>query len=78
MTKKQNTPSEKKLAVIDTLIKRRIKKGWSQTDLAQAIGSRQPTISCLEQGGCNPTLQTLEKIAEALDMRLDISMKRKR
>ena len=61
--------------VIQTIIKHRLKKGWSQTELAEAIGSRQPVISRLEQGGGNPSLKTLGRIAKALDLSLWISMK---
>ena len=60
--------------VVHTIIKYRLKKGWSQTELAEAIGSRQPVISRLERGEGNPSLQTLQRIASALDLRLKVSM----
>ena len=61
--------------VVKTIINQRIKRGWSQTKLAEAIGSRQPVISRLERGEGNPSLQTLHKIANALDLSLQVSMK---
>lgn len=61
--------------VVKTIIDQRIKRGWSQTQLADAIGSRQPVISRLERGEGNPSLQTLRKIAKALDLSLQVSMK---
>jgi len=61
--------------VIKTIINQRIKRGWSQKKLAEAIGSRQPVISRLERGGANPSLQTLQRIAKALDLSLQVSMK---
>ena len=61
--------------VIRTIINERIKRGWSQTELARAVGSRQPVISKLEKGGGNPSLQTLNKIANALGLSLKVSMK---
>lgn len=61
--------------VVRTIIKERIKRGWSQAELAEAVGSRQPVISRLELGEGNPSLQTLQKIANALDLSLQISMK---
>lgn len=61
--------------VIKIIIRERNKRGWSQTDLAEAIGSRQPVISRLERGGGNPSLQTLTKIAQALDLSLEVSMR---
>lgn len=61
--------------VVRTIIKARIKRGWSQTELAEAIGSRQPVISRLERGDSNPSLQTLSRIAKALDLSLKVSMR---
>jgi len=61
--------------LVKTIINQRIKRGWSQTQLAEAIGSRQPVISRLEQGNGNPSLSTLQKIAKALDLSLQVSMK---
>ena len=61
--------------LIQTVIKKRLERGWSQTQLAEAIGSRQPVISRLERGDGNPSLRTLERIAKALDLSLQISMK---
>ncbi len=61
--------------VVKTIIKERVKRGWSQTELAEAIGSRQPVISRLERGDGNPSLQTLNRIAKALDLSLKVSMR---
>lgn len=60
--------------VVKTIIRERTKRGWSQTELAEAIGSRQPVISRLERGEGNPSLQTLERIAKALGLSLKVSM----
>lgn len=51
-------------------------KGLSQEELARRIGSTQPAVARLEAGGLTPTLGTLERIAEALDLRLDIRFAR--
>ena len=61
--------------VIRTIIAERTKRGWSQSDLAAAIGSRQPVISRLERGGGNPSLETLQRIARALDLSLKVTMR---
>ncbi len=61
--------------VVKTIIKHRHKRGWSQAELAEAVGSRQPVISRLERGEGNPSLQTLHKIANALNLSLQVSMK---
>jgi len=66
---------EPEYEVVKTIINQRIKRGWSQTQLAEAVGSRQPVISRLERGEGNPFLQTLHEIAKALDLSLQVSMK---
>ena len=51
----------------------------SQSRLARAVGIRQPAISRLERGEFNNiTLSTLIKVADALDLDLDISLKARR
>ena len=65
---------EPEYEVVKTIIRERIKRGWSQTQLAEAVGSRQPVISRLERGDSNPSLQTLGKIAKALNLSLKVSM----
>ena len=61
--------------VVKTIIKERIKRGWSQAELAEAIGSLQPVISRLERDDGNPSLQTLGRIAKAFDLSLKVSMR---
>ncbi len=48
-------------------------KGLTQTDLAAAIGTSQWVISRAESRKGNPSLMTLLKIAEALDVRLTLT-----
>ncbi|MDP2920074.1 MAG: helix-turn-helix transcriptional regulator, partial [Dehalococcoidia bacterium] len=60
-----------KYAMIQSIIERRNQLRMSQTELAKAIGTKQPAISRLEKGDTNTTLRTFFKVADALD--LDIS-----
>ncbi|SCG79254.1 helix-turn-helix domain-containing protein [Micromonospora humi] len=46
--------------------------GWSQTQLARAAGMTQSAVARFEAGGTIPTLVILERLARALDMRLDV------
>jgi DNA-binding XRE family transcriptional regulator len=62
-----------KYDMVRALIKRRNKLGISQAELARIIGTQQPAISRLENGDNNATLNTLFKVADALD--LDIFLK---
>ena len=64
-----------KYEMIQKLIERRNKLNMSQTQLAKIIGTKQPAISRLERGDYNTTLETLFKVASALDLDLEISLK---
>lgn len=46
----------------------REKKGYSVQTLADKIGMKRPNLSRLEHGHHQPSLETLERIAEALDI----------
>jgi|GEM_PF-4586758 len=47
--------------------------GMSQRWLAQEAGTTQRVISLLEAGKYNPTLTLLERLAEAMNMRVQIT-----
>ena len=66
-----------KYKLIRALIQRRNELRLSQVQLASIIGKQQPAISRLERGDGNVTLGTLFKVANALNTRLDISLKPK-
>jgi len=61
-------------AVIEMIIKKRIEMGLSQKELARKIGTKQSAISRLESGTYNPSLSFLQKVGEALDAKLKISL----
>ncbi|MEV6690348.1 helix-turn-helix transcriptional regulator [Micromonospora sp. NPDC051196] len=46
--------------------------GWSQSQLARAAGMTQSAVARFEAGGTVPTLAVLERLARALDRRLDV------
>lgn len=60
------------------LRKRRKSWGMSQRGLADRCGSTQSTIARIEAGVANPTTQTLEEIAHALNQDLLINFIPKR
>jgi ribosome-binding protein aMBF1 (putative translation factor) len=45
-------------------------KGISQAELGRRIGSTQPAIARLEAGRVSPTLETLDRVAAALEVEL--------
>lgn len=53
---------------IEKILIFRRRKGWTQQDLADAVGIHRATVSQLEVGLKTPSLATLGKIAEALDL----------
>lgn len=64
-------------AVIEMIIKKRIERGLSQKELARKIGTKQSAISRLESGTYNPSLSFLQKVGEALGVKLKISLAEK-
>ena len=60
------------------LIAARARAGLSQTEVAQKMGTSQSTIARLESGNGKPTLNTLEKFAEATGMEVQIALVPKR
>lgn len=66
---------EPKYRLISRLIGARLKKGLTQGELARKLGTKQSAIARLESGNFNPTLEFLQKIADALGTRLVIDFK---
>lgn len=66
----------KDVELIDTvavkLMEARSKAGMTQKQLAEATGIYQADISKIERGLANPSLSTLQRLADGLGMRLSI------
>lgn len=56
----------------------RHRKGWSQRELAEKAGVPQSTVGRIETGALSPRLDTLERLAFALDAEVVIQPKRDR
>ena len=52
----------------------RIEKNITQNQLAEMIGTKQSNISRLESGEYNPSLEFLNKVAQALGKSLEIRL----
>ena len=52
----------------------RIKLGLTQTQLAEMVGTKQPSIARLENGEGSPSLSFLEKVAEALGAEVKVHL----
>ena len=77
-TKYQETEQNFKLILdlADEILRLRMEKGWSQTELARRAETKQANISRLESGLSNPSVNFLQKVAKALDADLTISFKK--
>jgi len=64
--------SDKCIAIIDELIELRKAKGLTQRELAKATNLAQPAIARLERKAAIPQLDTLLKVAAALDYELEL------
>lgn len=60
--------------VISKLISVRVKRGITQKELAQRIGTKQSAIARFEAGNINPSLGFLEKMAEVMGYKLTINL----
>ena len=61
-------------AIAEKVTERRVGLGYSQRELAELVGTTQSAIARLERGGRPPRIDTLLKIAEALDCELSVEL----
>lgn len=62
------------LKVADAVVNARAKVGLSQSELASITGIDQSDISKIERGVANPSINTLNRLAKALGMELQIAI----
>jgi transcriptional regulator with XRE-family HTH domain len=65
-------------AVADKVAERRQQRGLSQRELAELVGTTQSAIARLERGGRPPRIDTLLRIADALECDLVVELKPRR
>jgi HTH-type transcriptional regulator / antitoxin HipB len=53
---------------------RREELGWSQRQLAERAGMTQPGVARFDAGGTMPTIPVLERLADALGLRLTVAL----
>ncbi len=64
---------ESEFTLAHSLIEARVRAGLTQEELADKMGTSQPTIARLESGH-KPSLKTLERVAEVTNSRLMIQL----
>jgi len=69
---------DSEFSILEGIIKARKKAGLTQEDLDRRIGTKQPALSRLEKGGFETAkIETLRKIADALNLRLIVKLESK-
>ena len=61
--------------IADGVVEQRRARGLSQQELAELCGTTQSAIARLESGGRPPRIDTLLRIANALDCELQVRLK---
>ena len=56
------------------ILRLRQAKGWTQSQLADALNTKQSVVARLESGSHRPSLSTLGKICRALGARLEVRL----
>ena len=73
--RKEYDKLEPEFQLAHSLITARLKKGWTQAELARRVGMQQPNIARLEGGSYDRvSLPTLKKIARALGARIQVRL----
>ncbi|MEA5039513.1 hypothetical protein SDC9_193456 [bioreactor metagenome] len=60
--------------IISAVIAARIERNMTQAELAKRASTKQSNISRFESGNYNPSVLFLQKIATALDKKLEITL----
>ncbi len=60
------------MAIVQAMIDAREKTGMTQKELSEKTGITQADISRLENGNANPSLKTLQRLAEGMGMTLKL------
>jgi len=66
---------ELEFALIDALIHARTVQGVTQAQLAKKIGTKQSAIARFEAGNSNPTLAFIQRLSDALNIRVQVSVR---
>lgn len=63
---------EPEYQIVKAMVELRAKKNLSQKQLSELTGINQADISRIENGNANPSLRTLQRLADGLGMKLKI------
>ena len=74
--KKEYDASEPEFTIIKAMIDARKDSGMTQKELSEKTGINQADISKLENGTANPSLRTLQRLADGMGMVLKLEFVR--
>lgn len=74
---KQSNNNEHVVDAIRSIADARAYRSISQSELSRITGIRQGEISKLESGERNPSIKLLRRIADGMDMELEVSFRPK-
>jgi DNA-binding XRE family transcriptional regulator len=66
--------ADAEFAIVEALVRARVRAKLSQAELAKRIGTTQSAIARLEGGGVSPSLATLRRYAEATGSKLRVDL----
>lgn len=69
------TPDHQRPTIGEMLRHLRIEQGVTQTELAEKLGIKQPTLARMESGRVSINESTLTRILDALNLQLKITSK---
>ncbi len=70
--KKEYDRLQPEFAIIQAILDARKAAGLTQKDLADRTGIAQADISKLENGNANPSIKTLQRLADGMGMKLKV------
>lgn len=73
--KKAYEESELEYQIARALIKARLERGYTQKELAEKLQTRQSVISRVENAKTVPSISFLKRLAEVLDVSLQVQFK---
>jgi predicted RNase H-like HicB family nuclease/DNA-binding XRE family transcriptional regulator len=67
-------PVDLRVAFAIHLRQLRMKKGLTQGEVAKKLGVSQQSYAKLETPNCNPSLDTIKRLSDALDVEIDLKL----
>jgi transcriptional regulator with XRE-family HTH domain len=60
-------------ALGDAVLRARLQRNWTQSELARRVGTKQANISRIEAGLGNPTIKLIQKIIQVLGLEISFA-----